>query len=199
MNGLVRTGYVKTQGKFTAAYQRRILEQAGVRKIIEDNGKDFTLKEALNMLRGDEVLETVGGFRPFGPGRYTITGQLEILRTSGKVVMDYLSGLRSDRDGAMMLSMALAKAHRERLMPTHADASRRGRNGAKVRWADKERMPIDQAKAIWLNTKKHRTNAKALRHMPGWTESEAYRHLGAPGRPAGNPGIRKLNQQRKSP
>jgi hypothetical protein len=184
MNGHVRTGFVKTQGKFTAEYQREILKAAGVTRIVDnDESKDQDLKYALSLLRGDEVLETVDGFRPLGPGRYTITGELEILSKSGRVIMDCKTGLRSDRDGALMLSRALAKELNKRLGPSRADAQKRGRKGAAARWADKDRMPPDEARAIWKDTKIPKK--KKLKLMWGWSESTAYRYFEETGLPPG--------------
>jgi hypothetical protein len=192
MNGHVRTGFVKTQGKFTAVYQREILEAAGVTKIVD--GDEHTFEYALNLLRGDEVLETVDGFRPLGPGRYTITGELKILRKSGRAIMDHRTGERSDCDGALMLSAALAKELGKRVGPSTEEARRRGHAGTAKQWAELQatRMPKDEAKVIWQDTSI--SKKQALADMHGWTESTAYRHFKRRRRPSGRPKKRKKSK-----
>jgi hypothetical protein len=56
-----------------------------------------------------------------------------------------------------------------------AGARRAGRKGAKKRWADIERMPIEEARAIWLDVKKYRRTEDALADMWGWSRSSAFR------------------------
>ena len=191
MEKLVLTGFARTQGKFTAEHQKKILLAFGVsegRIVVYNEENGFDLQYALDMIRSPEVLHTVGGFRPLGPGRYTITGEIQKLylpANVGKVIVDCQTGMRSDRDGALMLSAALAKAHYEKLAPNHADSVKRGRNGARKQWQEvrDNRMPEDEARAIWKDQKLRKK--KKLQKMYGWTETTAYRILGETGRPPG--------------
>jgi hypothetical protein len=183
---LVRTGFVSAQWKFPAETQKRILIEQGVpeKRIIEEK-----LEDALAMLRGDEVLETAGGFRALGGGRFAIMGAFNKIRGAGKVLVDCETGMRSDTNAVDLLNIALAKIHGQQTAASHEDAVERGKNGADVRWQPvrEARMGLFEAKAIWFDTK-IRTNEKALKRMKGWKRRSVYEEFGPSGRPPGNPG-----------
>lgn len=195
---LVRTGFVWDHGKWSAEIQERILREAGVTKIIFHDPKlGITLETALKTLRGNEVLELAGGLRALGTSRYSIHGAMTKVKEERKVVMDCRTKRRSDTDGFEMLSDALAAIHGEMTAPNRDDAREWGANGAKARWAErqKKRMPYEKALAIWTDTKI--SNKQALRRMgSGWTMRTAYEVFGASGRRQGAAAHRK--RKRKS-
>lgn len=182
---------MKDRPDFPAAYQKKILMRSGVpedRIIVEDYDV-HTFEAALKLVRGNEALELAHGFRALGSSRKKIMVEFAIAKAAGKVLMDTETKQRSDSHGVEMLDAALAIIHRERTGPTPEEAEERGRNGAAVRWKEKQenRMAHNSARTIWLN-KRIATNAQALEKMTGWTRGTAYDAFGASGRPSGNPG-----------
>lgn len=187
----MRTGYVEDQPGFSQKRQEEILAAAGFTpsRICGKGHTCATLAEALKLIRGAEVLETAGGFRPLGSSRKTIMEQYAVIKKAGKVVLDVETGERSDRDSAEMLDRALAKIRYEKTMPSPEHAKEIGRAGgkAKGRNAAAARMAENSARRIWLN-KSIATNAEAIDKMTGWSRESAYRKFGPSRRPPGRAG-----------
>lgn len=191
-----RTGFCRNLRGWGAETQRKILVESGVPndRIYIDGVNGAGLGTALSAIRPGEVLELAGGLRALATGRADIVAELDIVIAAGKVVIDTQTGLRSDRDGAKMVHLALAKVNSEKQAKGPINASVNGTKGAHIRAENEKekRAPISQATKVWMK-KDGRTNAEKLADpgMRGWTQGTVYRHIGKSDRPCGNPGNHK--------
>lgn len=109
--------------------------------------------------------------------------RLGAIEERGASVLETATGMRTPKDTVAMLTVATPWL-RKGLSPKQARA-----NGSKSKGRPpKSRMAKREARAIWRDTVEYATNEDALEAMTGWTQPEAYRHLGKSGR---DPGRRK--------
>lgn len=188
----MRTGYACKQPRFPVERQEEILRAAGVKRIyVEGRGLE-DLAAALRAVRGDEVLETVGGYRSFGMTRAEIMVQVAVVEKSGKVLQDVETGLRSDKNGASLLDSALKKIKGEKSIGSSERAREMGSAGgiAKGKKAAADRMPEEKARKIWFNLRLP-SNQAAIDRMTNWSRETAYRKFGPSGRPTGRRGTKE--------
>ncbi len=185
-----RTGYAGFNPYFSTSTQLKILKASGIpedRVYIEELG--FTLESALSSLREpDEVVECAYGFRALGDSQKQIREMLEVVKASGRVIIDTETKQRSDADGAEMFDAALRRISREGIAPSPAARSKGGKNSVKARqltrdeqkervaptWHDK-RIPRDQDAVAIIKAAIGK----------GWSRATCNRVLGPSGRKPG--------------
>jgi hypothetical protein len=116
-----------------------------------------------------------------GSTRDDVQAGLAAAHAKGCVIEETRTGRRTDHaaDAAQMAMDAASEITDDarRLSPKQA------RSNAAKRWNEKarERLAKVHASKIWHDTTTYRLIPDALRHMPGWTRSTAYRKLGERG------------------
>lgn len=154
-----------------AADEKR-LKTAGVKTVYRGD-KGETL-ERFRMRKG-ELLGVVNGLRAFGEARRNMVDAVKVVHGYGAAIVDVESGLRSDRDGVEMLSLALA--------PRRPSDNYRKAQAAGVANRVKGRMGKREALIIWRNPAFSVKEAIELMHK--WTQATAYKQLGKRDVPAG--------------
>jgi hypothetical protein len=137
--------------------------------------------------RWGKIVGIIGGFRPFGESRTAMMAGYAQAKALGGIIVDPLTGHRSDQDSAEMLDAALKRLHREKAEPPEG-YDEIGRRGAEGRWKaiHKERVSKATAKKAWLDHKQFETDwqvANFLGH--GWSLATLRRAFGSSGRKRG--------------
>jgi hypothetical protein len=148
---------------------------------------DDEFKEAIRRVRkGDGV--KVPTLASIAPDMKKLRERLDKLHARGNYVVD-AQGRRSDTPAVAGMILDAADVLRKGPPPIVSRT-----NGAKSPGAPRKvrEMPPDRAEQIWTNVRKYRTNAEALKAMPGWTMAAAHRYFGKSGRASpGRPRTRK--------
>lgn len=116
-----------------------------------------------------------------GTTRDDVQAGLAAAHAKDCVIEETRTGRRTDRaaDAAQMALDAASEITDDarRLSP------RQARSNAAKRWNDRarDRLAKVHASKIWHDTATYRLIPDALKHMPGWTRSTAYRRLGERG------------------
>lgn len=137
--------------------------------------------------RAGQLIAVAGGYRVFGENRRQIMTAVRGLRGKGAVIIDILTGERSDQVGDEMLDRAIRRLHGEATFGSPDRAAELGALGgtAKSLAMRAARMPIKLAKTHWFD--KSISTAEAVRRMgPGWSKPTAMREFGPSGRPKGS-------------
>jgi len=136
------------------------------------------IREPKWTLRKGELL-AVFGLEVFGKDRHEISAAVAWVQNQGADVYEVSTGECAGA-GVAMLNRALTRIHGAGRM---AKAHEMQRKSADARV--KARLPEDQARQHWMNTRL--TIPQALAKMPGWVRQSAYNTFGkrglAPGRP----------------
>lgn len=150
------------------------LQAAGVKTIYRADKGETPGKFKM---RAGELLGVVDGLRALGQAKSAMVAAVDMVHGWGAVIVDVGTGLRSDRDGAKMMSHAFDTRTSDefREMQAKAVADRHKRNG---------RMPKEKARVIWFNDKLNKDEA-AERCGPGWSWPTLYRHFGKRNAPRG--------------
>lgn len=134
-------------------------------------------------MREGERLATVGGLRALGDSRHDIVAAVQHFHKMGAIIVDVMTGRRSDQHGVEMLDRALARLKGELVMP---EGKAQAMQAKSVRARVGDRMPQRQAMVIWRDPKL--TIGEAVKRMTGWSARTAYMRLGKRGLPRGRLG-----------
>lgn len=115
-------------------------------------------------MRSGELLAVARGLRAFGDARQDWVAAEELVHSWGAAIYDIDTGLRSDRNGVKMVTLALNPRPVDDYREMQAES-------VKVRV--KDRMPEAKARKIWFN--KRLTIAQKLELMDGWSRNAAYK------------------------
>lgn len=147
------------------------LRQAGV-KVIYRADKGEVLGKF--KMRKGELLGTIGGLSAFGSAKRDWTRAEELVHSWGAAIVDIETGMRSDRNGAMMFDHALRPRR-----PSEEYAAMQAKS-VEARIGD--RMGKRKAAKIWFN---QRLSTDEKVDLTGWPISTLYRVFGKSGVPAG--------------
>lgn len=177
---VIPAGFVRSYRGNSASQQEQELRDYGVTTIYNADEKETPENAKGKFRRRGEVLGVYGGLRALGEKRSDVVAAVEMFREKGIVILDILTGERSDVDGVAMLSKAWKTFNAEVRVPDLEKASAYGKLGGRVKGekAKEKRMKEAEAGRIWMNKKLHRSVSEALEHMPGWSRASAYTHLG---------------------
>lgn len=148
------------------------LKAAGV-KIVYRGDKGETIGKF--RLRKGERLAVVG-LGAFGESRKAIVDAIDVVHSMGATVMDIeFPKLRSDRDGARMLHIAMTP---RRLSPQEAAEMQEKAVAARVAG----RMPEIKARRIWFGPG---SVLEKVARCHGWSQRALYNKFGSTNAPAG--------------
>lgn len=171
-------GHIRIGRAYGEAYQKKILEAAGVTVFYKDEPE-----AAAKSCRKDVPLYVVG-LRGLGSSEAKILAALKILHDNGAAAIDAASGRRSDgRDGAELMREAAIDLRNERL-GGHAAAKRDGAKGGDKAAENRreKKTPLETARAHWFD--KTLTTPQALEKINSygyrdeWLHGALYRSLG---------------------
>lgn len=178
----MKRGYALDQKGFPKSVQIAALKAGGVKTIYEDD----QLPGAIQALRGKDDVLWVHGLRGLATSREGVIAQLDKIHDKNGSAGDITTGrLSSGRDGAKLLSEAVAAFGNERRGPGSAAAKNGAIGGvASAKAYARGRMPIVQASLIWAD--KTLSNQEALERINGdpaypkpYSLVTLYRQLGA--------------------
>lgn len=181
---MAKRGFYRKSPRRPEGPQIAELKAAGYTVLYTDSNTEDVMKFA-NSARKREVVG-VQSLARLGSSREQIAAAVDKIFEKGGIIHETSTGRRSDnpRDMAAMAFEAADEIAADRRVLTPAQAKRYGKKGGRPVI---EKMPDDEARPIWQNTKTYRRPEDALKHMPGWSQAVAYRELGARGAPAGRP------------
>lgn len=188
----MKRGYVRPSGRVGRAKQlaemgRHLIE------VVYVEGDEETADDAIRSLReGDELCVTT--LDRLAAKRSEIMPRVEAVHSRGAVVVELLTGRRSDN--AKALPHMVAEAFEMLLRDNRHQQRKQGRKTGKKGGRPKvDRMPEDQARVIWRSAEfKHPEDA--IMHMPGWTVRTAFRLLRGRGLRVGRPIVEKPKSRR---
>lgn len=204
------TGYINPRSKFTEAQQRKILNADGVpdARIWVEGHKDESLATAVAAAR-DGILRCSEGMRALAGGRGEVDKAMDYIESKGAVVYDPVTKWRSDKDGRKMYAAMVSALNQEQ----RGLNRRKSRQGGNTRAAmiEADRLPKDQAEAIWKNKERFETNEVACDYMnelqpplltdlhSGWNPQIARRKFGKSGRERGRRAEKPVVVAKKAP
>lgn len=147
-------------------------------------GADETVEDAIRSLRdGDEFCVTT--LDRAARRRSELPGLVERIHAKGAVVVELLTGRRSDlpADAARMVAEAFEMLLRDHKSQTRKAGRRTGRKGGRP---PKDKMQKEQAEAIWFDVRVTKMQ-DAIERMTGWNYRSAYREFGPRRVHAGRP------------
>ena len=160
------------RGYAGSAVQETRLRELGIKTIYR--GHKGETVDRFRMREG-ELLGVVNGLLAFGEAKRDMVAAVKAIHAKGAVIVDAETGLRSDRDGVEMLSVALA--------PKRPSDAYRAAQAKGVANRTKGRMPAREAAIIWRDPRF--TVKEAIDLMYKWTQATAYKQLGKRFVPAG--------------
>jgi hypothetical protein len=171
-------GWVGPSRYLSERKQRELLVQAGVEeRVIYPPDQWQALVRSLRPEEKDKA--AVADLRVFGSRRQLVEAVKAVEAKGAKLVV-VASGTELDMPTLYEIDRTLTRWRGEAAIKSRAQARRLGKRGAAAKAAkvDAERMPKDEARAIWLDRKGYPDAWQALIYMPGWTRVTAWRHFG---------------------
>lgn len=197
-----KTWYANPRAKFSEKQQVEPMQADGMTDgrlwIKGRRGQD--LDNALAAAR-DRILRCTHGMRALGGSRQEIDKAMDYIESKGGIVLDYLTGMRSDRasDARKMYAAALSAINQEQRGLSKAKSRKGGHALAKERELDQ--LDVETFRGIWFDLKRFATDQDACdfanklkvpEKFDGWNPQMARRrkdppdNLGPSGRPRGN-------------
>jgi hypothetical protein len=196
----IRVFFVQGRPGFSASTQYELGREHGLvrggKLVYEPDAKNNAedLAAAIRAAgRWGKIVGMIGGFRPFGESRTAMMAGYAQAKALGGIIVDPLTGHRSDQDSAEMLDAALKRLHREKAEPPEG-YDEIGRRGAEGRWKaiHGERVPKKTAKKAWHDHKQFETDWQVANFLgAGWSLATLRREFKSSGRARGR---RKLTK-----
>ena len=179
----MKRGYVRHSGRVGKTKQLAEMGRHLV-EVVYVEGDDETADDAIRSLReGDELCVTT--LDRLSAKRSEIMPRVEAVHSRGAVVLELLTGRRSDDPAA--LPHMVAEAFEMLLRDNRYQTRKYGRKTGKRAGRPKEdRMPDAEARIIWRSAE-FETPDDAVLRMPGWSVRTAFRLLGGRGLRVGRP------------
>jgi hypothetical protein len=171
-------GWVGPSRYLSERKQRDLLIHAGVEeRVIYAPDQWAAFVRALRPEAKDKA--AVADLRIFGSRRQLVQAVKDIEAQGAKLVV-VESGTEIDVPTLREVDRTLTRWRGEAAIKTKKRASELGKRGAAARakLQAEARLGEKEARAIWQNLNRYLSAEDALRSMPGWTRTTAWRHFG---------------------
>lgn len=174
-------GYALQSRRSAASSQEQALRDAGVTVVYLEGRSAETFDALLASLRRGDALAVVR-LADLAINRKQLRKRVEAVHEKGCHIVE-TDTKRDSRKHALQMVFDATE------MLTHAGKGHNSERASKYgamggRPPKKRTMATADAKIVWFDIR-HERNGDALKSMPGWTTSAAYREFGPSGRPKG--------------
>lgn len=182
---------LKAQAGFISAYRGNSAEQQeaalvayGVKTLYRAKAGETPLNAKSRIRRPTDCLAIAGTLRVFGDTRKLIREVTDVYVAESKIILDILTGQRSDRDGIAMFDGAWSDVNAEKRVTDPEKHKAFASDGGKARAViyAKKRLPKNRARPIWHDGTINMD--EALKRMC-WSRQAAYNAFGPRDVPTG--------------